>query len=184
MSATAAEPDAARRAAASRARLGWRRSAVLVAFAAAVGLLLALRVFVVEPFSIPSSSMEPTLRPGDHVLVEKLALRSSEPQRGDLVVFEAPGSGEIMLKRVVALPGDTVGLEDGVLIVNGQSVVEPYVDHAGVDSVYYGPVEVPDEGFMVMGDNRGLSVDSREFGAVPRSSLIGRVLVRVWPPWR
>ena len=82
-----------------------------------------------EPFLVPSGSMEPTLHAGDHVLVDKLAYRSGLPARGDLIVFHRPRTGEIMLKRVVAVAGDQVGIEDGVLHVNGRAKPEPFVDH-------------------------------------------------------
>jgi signal peptidase I len=90
------------------------------ALSAGIGLIVLLvlvRVFVAEPFRIPSESMAPTLRPGDQALVDKLAGRS--PRFGDLIAFHAPRSGEILLKRVVGVAGDTVGLEDGVLVVDG-----------------------------------------------------------------
>ena len=87
--------------------------------------LVLIRVLVAEPFRIPSASMEPTLRPGDSVLVEKLA---STPRRGQLVAFHRPRSSDVLLKRVVGTGGDTVGIEDGVLVVMGRQVREPYAD--------------------------------------------------------
>jgi signal peptidase I len=144
----------------------------------------ALRLWVAEPFGIPSESMAPTLRGGDSVLVDKLAYRGADPSVGDLAVFRAPGSGEITLKRVVAVGGDTVGIEDGVLVVNGKRPAEPYADPDAIDSVYFGPVEVAAGTVFVLGDNRGDSADSRRFGAVPTADLIGRVRARVWPPNR
>jgi signal peptidase I len=154
----------------------------LVVAGLVVAVVLALRAFVAEPFAIPSASMEPTLRPGDHVLVDKLAYRRGEPRRGDVAVFGAPdGSSDVLLKRIVAIPGDTVAMEDGVLFVNRRSRREPYVDYSRVDSVYFGPVTVPRDGVFVLGDNRAESQDSRDYGPVPRRSLIGRVRARVWP---
>jgi signal peptidase I len=151
----------------------------------AVGLIAALvlvRAFVAEPFRIPSQSMEPTLKPGDQALVEKLSGHS--PKRGDLVAFHSPRNGDILLKRVVAVGGDSVGLEDGVLVVDGRPVNEPFVDHEAIDSVYFGPVRVRPATVFVMGDNRANSEDSRDFGAVRTSSIIGRAVARVWPPGR
>jgi signal peptidase I len=143
---------------------------------------VAVWVFVAEPVSVPSESMEPTLRPGDGVLVDKLAYRLGDPHRRDLVVFRRPGSGELMLKRIVALGGDRVGVADGVLRVNGRAVRERFVNRALVDSVYFGPVRVPVGSVFVMGDQRSNSLDSRSFGAVPRGRIVGRVELRVWPP--
>ena len=126
--------------------------------------------------------MAPTLRPGDSVLVNKLAYRFGDPRRRDLVVLRQPGSGELMLKRIVGIGGDRVGLEDGVLHVNGRPVPEPFVNRRLVDSVYFGPVRVPSGAVFVMGDQRSNSLDSRSFGAVPRSRIVGRVDLRIWPP--
>ena len=104
---------------------------------------MPVRAYVAEPFAIPSESMAPTLRPGDHVLVEKLSYRFGSPRRGDLVVFRAPDGGSLAVKRIVGLAGDRVAIEDGVLAVNGHLQREPYVDQKQVDSVYFGPVVVP-----------------------------------------
>jgi signal peptidase I len=160
----------------------WLTIGLLVALV--VLTVTALRVWVAEPFAIPSESMAPTLRGGDSVLVDKLAYRGAAPRRGDLTVFHAPGSGEITLKRVVAVAGDTVGIEDGVLVVNGRRPAEPYADPDAIDSVYFGPVEVAAGTVFVLGDNRGDSADSRRFGAVSTADVIGRVRARVWPPNR
>ena len=158
-----------------------RRNAPLVLGVVAVLALLALRAFVAEPFRIPSESMAPALQPGDQALVTKIGA----PGRGDLVAFHAPRTGEILLKRVVAVGGDTVGLEDGVLVVNGRRPAEPYVaDPDAIDSVYFGPVRVANGSLFVLGDNRGNSEDSRDFGTVPADRVIGRATARVWPPSR
>jgi signal peptidase I len=159
-----------------------RGNRALVPFIAlAVVLVLGLRSFVAEPVGVPTGSMAPTLRAGDSVLVDKLAYRFGDPRRRDLVVFHNPASGELMLKRIVGVAGDLVGVEDGVLQVNGRAVREPFLDHRLVDSVYFGPVRVPAGAVFVMGDLRSNSVDSRTFGAVPRSRIVGRVALRIWP---
>lgn len=142
--------------------------------------LLLVRAFVAEPFRIDSGSMLPTLRGGEHVLVDKRAYRDALPQRGDLVVFHAPDSGDTTVKRAIGLPGDTVAIEDGVLVVNGRRQVEPYADPDAIDSVYFGPARVPPGTVFLLGDNRADSTDSRDFGAVARSELIGRVGLRLW----
>ena len=145
-------------------------------------VLLALTwAFVAEPFRIPSESMEPTLRPGDQVLLDKLSYRLGSPHRDDLAVFRSPDDGEIALKRIVGLPGDRIGIEDGVLKVNGHLKRETYVDYRFTDSVYFGPVTVPPGHVFVMGDNRSNSRDSRDYGPVAEKDLMGRVLVRFWP---
>jgi signal peptidase I len=153
---------------------------VVVVVALALCALL-VRAFVAEPFAIPSESMEPTLQPGDHVLVDKLAFRFGHVHRGDLVVFRAPEGGAVALKRIVGLGGDRVAIEDGVLSVNGRLERESFVDYPSVDSVYFGPVIVPAGSVFLIGDNRADSRDSRDYGPVREGDLIGRVLVRVWP---
>jgi signal peptidase I len=180
-SAAADPAPAADPAAGARSRR--RPSGVTVGIALIV-LLLVVRIFVAEPFKIPSQSMEPTLVPGDQTLVDKLFYDKSAPHRGDLVAFHAPRTGEVLLKRVVALAGDTVGLEDGVLVVDGRQVREPYADPKAIDSVYFGPVRVAAGQMFVMGDNRANSEDSRNFGSVPTTRIIGRAVARVWPPSR
>src|SRR3954447_16999629 len=158
-----------------------RRAGRVVKLALLPLLLVLTVVFVAEPMAIPSGSMEPTLMPGDQVLVNKLAYRLGSPHRGDLTVFHAPDGGQLTLKRIVGLPGDRVGIADGVLTVNGRLRHESYVDLAKTDSVYYGPVTVPAGRVFVMGDNRHESHDSRDFGPVAERDLMGKVLVRLWP---
>jgi signal peptidase I len=144
--------------------------------------LVLARAFVAEPFRIASASMTPTLQAGDRVLVDKRAYRSALPRRGDLVVFREPRTGAVTLKRAVGLPGDTVAIEDGVLVVNERPQREPYADPDAIDSVYFGPVRVGPGSVFVLGDNRADSTDSRDFGAVAHDDLIGRVGMRLWPP--
>lgn len=155
---------------------------LLALVAGGVALMAAVLAFAAEPVRVQSGSMAPTLRPGDSVIVNKLAYRFGDPRRRDLVVLRRPRDRELMLKRVVGVGGDRVGVEDGVLHVNGRAVDEPFVDRRLVDSVYFGPVRVPSGAVFVMGDERSNSLDSRTFGAVPRSQILGRVDARIWPP--
>jgi signal peptidase I len=150
--------------------------------AAAVVLLVLARTFVAEPLRVRSTSMSPTLRSGDQVLVDKFLTRGHMPHRHEIVVLRSPGTGELIVKRVAAVAGDVVGLEGGVLVVNGHAVRERYVDYQLMVGVYYGPVRVPTGDVFVLGDNRPDSVDSRTFGPVPVSRITGRVLMRLWPP--
>lgn len=145
-----------------------------------VFLAVVLAVLVFEPFTVRSSSMTPTLLTGDQILAERLTPRFGHLERGDLVVFKAPATRALMVKRVVALAGDRVGLADGRLVVNGHRRAEAYVDLASVDSVYFGPEVVPAGSVFVMGDDRADSVDSRDFGPVPLDRVLGRVLWRLW----
>jgi signal peptidase I len=162
-----------------------RRPGVVLALVAALAVVLLLRAVVAEPFGIPSQSMAPTIARGDHVLVDKLAYRGGDlPRHGELVVFHAPRTNEITLKRVVATSGQTVEIRDGLLYVDGRRRREPYTDPDAIDSVFFGPVTVAAGSVFVLGDNRGDSTDSRRFGSVPASELIGRARARIWPPSR
>ncbi len=142
--------------------------------------LLAVAYLLVEPMRVSSSSMSPAYDAGDEVLVAKVGPRSHEPRRGDVIVVRAPPAGELMIKRVAALGGDQVAILDGVLMVNGRRIKEPYVNHARVDGTYFGPVRVRENSVWVLGDDRAGSVDSRTFGAVSSDQIIGRVLCRLW----
>jgi signal peptidase I len=141
-------------------------------------VLLAVRAFVAEPFRIPSASMSPTLAVGDQVVANKLAYRFGSPRVDDLAVFDGP-DGEVLAKRIVALGGQRVEIRDGVLYVDGKPRREPYVDYDMVDGFYFGPARVPRGAVFVLGDNRGDSKDSRDFGSVPDERLIGRIDVRI-----
>lgn len=157
-------------------RLAVRAGAVLVA-------ALLVRAFVAHPDVVESTSMTPTLLPGDVVLVVRPALAGlvDDLGRGDLVVAREPGSGTAVVKRVVGLPGDVVEIQDAVTTVDGVEVDEPYVDRSRIDGVYFGPVTVPAGSVFLMGDDRARSVDSREFGPVPLADVTARVALRLWP---
>jgi signal peptidase I len=159
-----------------RGLIRWGACAVLVAV---LGLLT--HAYVAEVVRIPTSSMAQTLLPGEHVLVDK-ATRVARPwHRGDVVLFRAPRSGVLTLKRVVALAGDKVELRDGELFVNNRRVPEQYVVPGVLDSVYFGPKVVAQDEVFVLGDNRGNSLDSRRYGGVPVSQIEGRAVLVLWP---
>ena len=155
---------------------------ILVAFVLVFGFV---RPFVLEAFRIPSESMVPTLEVGDRVFVNKFIYRFSEPERGDIVVFESVNGGEEdLIKRVVALPGDTVAVSGNVLSVNGEPQSEPYLNREIPDDSFFGPSRVSDGEVFVMGDNRANSADSRVFGPLPVENIEGEAFMRFWPPPR
>lgn len=158
-----------------------RRAVALAALAALAGALVLVRVAVAVPVRIDSASMAPTYATGDVVLVSRTPPSLTGLHRGDLVVFASPEDGRRTLKRVVGLPGDELVILDSRLHVNDRPVEEPYVDHALIEGYYSRTFTVPARSVFVLGDNRGNSVDSRDYGAVPLQELTGRVLVRVWP---
>lgn len=141
-----------------------------------------LREFVVQPFYIPSGSMEPTLMPGDRVLVSKLSYRLGEPAHKDVVVFKGIEGGKTidLIKRVVALGGETVQVRDGELYVDGRKQDEPYVAPVR-DFSAYGPFQVPAGSVFVMGDNRTNSRDSRFIGPILLRDLLGKAFIVYWP---
>lgn len=185
----------------------WREFPVLVVVAFLVALLI--KTFLVQAFYIPSESMEPTLGEGDRVLVEKLSYRFGEPERGDVVVFErqlgVPGSEEEVgvlerigdavrelfgfptgseqdfIKRVVGVGGDAVQGSGGRVFVNGEPIAEPYLA-GGTRIGDFGPIEIPRGTVFVMGDNRTHSDDSRNFGPIDGSQIVGKGFVLIWPP--
>jgi signal peptidase I len=146
--------------------------------------VVAARTWLAFPVQVASASMAPTLLEGDVVLVSRAAPEVDELQRGDLVTFRSPLDGRRALKRVVGLPGDVLVIRDSVLYVDDNPVEEPYVDHALIDGYYSRTYTVPAGTVFLLGDNRGNSVDSRDYGPVDEDRLLGTVLQRVWPVLR
>jgi signal peptidase I len=156
---------------------------LLLTAVAAVLLALVIKAWVLEARQIPSTSMEQTLLVGDRVLVEKVTYRFRAPRRPDIIVFEAEDApGGAIIKRVIAVAGQRVDIRDGAVYVDGQRLVEPYVnplypDHYDADA----ESQVPTGTVFVMGDNRANSNDSRYIGPVPLSSIVGRAFAIYWP---
>ena len=165
--------------------------AVLVVMAIVVALLV--QAFLVKPYRIPSVSMQETLLIGDRVLVDRISWRFSDPQRGDVVVFQEPQTGLVLIKRVVGMPGDTISLRDGEVYVNGAPLAEPYILTESSKPVptepfindfawsLQEPYTVPAGAYFMMGDNRINSADSREFGPVALEAMVGPAFARYWP---
>jgi len=146
----------------------------------------AVRTWVIQPFVVPTGSMLPTIQLSDQVLANKFIYRFTDPQRGDIVVLDDPdGKVTTLIKRVIAVGGQTIDLQNGHVVVNGQALTEPY-SH-GLPSIPLRgstitfPYKVPADSVWVMGDNRTDSQDSRWFGAVPLSSVHGRAFFIYWP---
>lgn len=164
----------------------------LVIVAIACGLMLVVRTFVIEPYVVPTGSMEDTIEIGDQVFAQKVTTNlGMSPQAGDIIVFRNPdGSSDhdVLVKRVIATAGQTVEMVDGRVLVDGQALDEPYAigqsqplanQAPGVIIRY--PYTVPEGCIWVMGDNRENSADSRYFGAVEVDDVIGVVVLRYWP---
>jgi signal peptidase I len=154
---------------------------IVVIVAAAFVLALLIQQFVVKPFSIPSESMQPTLTKGDRVLVARFVYRFGEPKPGDVIVFHPPTSPkEEYIKRVVAVGGDRVSVHDGKLWINGKAMNESYINEKVMVGTFP-EITVPEGSVFAMGDNRNNSGDSRVFGPVPKSSILGKAFFLYWP---
>jgi signal peptidase I len=174
----------------------------IVTIAGAIGIVLAIKQWVVNPYRIPSSSMEPTLhcaRPGagcearlsDRVLADRFIYHFRSPHRGEIIVFNTPkaaaqaacNASGTFVKRLIGLPGDTVSERNGQIFINGKHLNEPYIKARRRDH-QTGTWHVPKGGYFFMGDNRVESCDSRRWGSVPRKNIIGEVFMTYWPPNR
>lgn len=161
----------------------WREMLELILLAAVMAC--AFKLFLFDTRNIPSSSMLPTIEPGDRVIMSRLAyVGAKEPQRGDIVVFRAPeelDEKDDLIKRIVALPGEEVSVSGGRVYINGQSLEEPYLD----EEPYYefGPYTVPEDGYFVLGDNRNWSNDAHLWSThyISEKSIKGKAVWRYWP---
>ena len=153
---------------------------------AAVAVSFLMRTYVVQTFFIPSGSMEPTLLVGDRIIVDKLSVDWGSINIGDIVVFKAPPAEHCgdavtdLVKRVIGLPGDRLTSKGNTIYVNGVALREnwPHYEPLGTP---IGNVTVPANSYFVMGDNHANSCDSRFWGSVPRSDIVGKVFLRIWP---
>lgn len=182
---------------------------ILVVVAFAIALLI--KTFLFQAFWIPSSSMEETLQVHDRVLVSKLSYRFREPKYKDVVVFVSPTAAQVpqvdrgvirnffyglaeglglrssendFIKRVIATEGQTIEMKQGFVFVDGQQLDESYVHDQPAALQEFAPLQIPEGHVFVMGDNRQNSQDSRVFGPIKRSSIVGRAFVLIWPPGR
>lgn len=154
-------------------------------------LALGIRQFVAEARFIPSGSMIPTLQIDDRLVVEKISYRFNPPQRGDIIVFRAPQKAldaaqvqgkAAYIKRVIGLPGETVEVKDGKVFINDEPLEEEYIQ---APPTYTLKKEVvPADEYLVLGDNRNSSSDGHVWGFLSRDAIIGRAVVRFWPPSR
>ncbi|RME85818.1 MAG: signal peptidase I [Caldilineae bacterium] len=148
----------------------------------AVLIALLIHLFLAQATRVEGYSMEPTLYGHQRLVIEKISYHLHPPHRGDIVVLRVPGYGQDMLiKRVIGLPGETIEIKDGVVFINGQILPEPYLDGSARGN--YPSTLIPPDYYFVMGDNRNNSNDSRSFGPVPRDAIVGRAWLRYWPPY-
>ena len=161
---------------------GWYSTICMMA--AIVSVFVVLFGFFLRPAFVQGNSMSPTLEQGDFLLVQRLF---SMPEQGDVVVLSVPQFGHPIIKRVIAVAGQTVDMDigSGTVTVDGAVLDEPYLNetmyYAGAAAVSF-PAEVPPGCIFVMGDNRNDSTDSRDIGFIPQSAVLGRAVLRVFPP--
>jgi len=177
--------------------MDWALTITLAAVA-----VLVFQAEVAKPYRIPSPSMEPTLhcakpvsgclsRVSDRVIANRLVYRFHEPRRGDIIVFKTPArveaacsAGGTFIKRIVGLSGEKLSMRNGLVLINGVPLVEPYLrpGYRGRESGDW--ARIASESYFVLGDNRTMSCDSRRWGVVPRDAIIGQAEVTYWPPNR
>lgn len=144
-------------------------------------LLLAtlIHIFLAQATVVYGQSMEPNLHERQRLIIDKLSYRLHEPQRNDIVVLTTSQMNEKLVKRVVGMPGETVAIYDGTVYINKKPLLESFPHDLSIQ--HYDPIALPPDHFFVLGDNRSNSNDSRAFGPVHRSSIVGRVWLRYWP---
>jgi signal peptidase I len=178
--------------------------------AVALGLALAIQAFFVKPFRIPSESMVPTLEINQRVLVDRVSLKFSDPHRGDIVVFKPPKGADLstcgvdhpenqpcpkptsaksdtnFIKRVVGEPGDRLSVRRGRVYIDGKLEDDPHARPTSACPTcnMEKEITIPPDHYFMMGDNRGASADSREWGPVPKKWIIGHAFATYWPPRR
>jgi len=175
----------------------------IVTIVGAIAIVVAIKAWVVNPYRIPSSSMEPTLhcaraggggclaRFSDRVLANRFIYHFRDPHRGEIIVFHVPkiaeekcGAGGVFVKRIIGLPGEVWQERQGFVYINGRKLNEPYIQKDRRDFESWPARRIPKGNYFMMGDNRASSCDSRKWGTVPRSRIIGKVFAIYWPPQR
>ena len=152
-----------------------------------MALMVMVYLFIMSPQEISGESMYPTFENGEYILTNKVEYKLHDPARGDVIVFKSPSNKDIdYIKRIIGLPGDRVSVMDGHYYLDGQLYKEPYLDSslytfAGSFLKDRTEITVPPGYYFVSGDNRPHSLDSREFGVIPRGDIVGKAFLRYWP---
>ncbi len=154
---------------------------LLDTFLPAIVIVLVVNLLLAQPRTVHGQSMEPCLHENERVIIDLVSLRWREPRRGEIIVLRLPNRrSDPLIKRVIGMPGDTVTIRAGKVLVNEQVLDEPYLDQITPGRM---PAQVvPEAHVFVLGDNRGASNDSRYFGMVPYENVLGRAWLRYWPP--
>lgn len=154
----------------------------------ALAIIIPIRYFLIQPFFVKGASMDPNFWDGDYLIIDEISYRFNEPQREDVIVFRYPlDPSQFFIKRVIGLPGETVKIEDGRVIIYNQEASEEWIilnESAYLEDVYTpGSLEISlsDEEYFVLGDNRDASSDSRKWGGLNKKYITGRAWIRAWP---
>ena len=146
-----------------------------------VAIVLPIRTYIAQPFIVSGASMEPNFHNGEYLIIDELTYELRLPERGEVVVFRYPlNPSEFFIKRVIGLPGEKVEIKNGKITINGLELAEPYL-LANLETAPNVKMELTENQYFVLGDNRLQSSDSRRWGALPKEKLMGRALVRLWP---
>jgi len=150
-----------------------------------VGVVFLGLVFLFQPFKVEGASMQPALVDHERILVNKLIYRLQPVERGDVVVFWFPGDPHrSFVKRIIGMPGDQVAIRNGQVFVNGEALEEPYLTAPHRRGDHHRTVTVQAGNYFVLGDHRSVSNDSRAWGQVPERLILGKAVMRYWPPQR
>jgi signal peptidase I len=153
----------------------------IIPFAIVILISLAIRTYGFAHIQVFNVSMQSTLFEGHRLIENKITYRFSEPKRGDIVVTHGPEYPERLIKRVIGLPGETIDFADGHVVIDGKVLEEDYTQGSSNRRSMEMPLTIPEDTYFLMGDNREHSVDSRDLGTIPSSSIEGKASFRFWP---
>jgi signal peptidase I len=145
-----------------------------------LAIILPIRLFLVQPFYVEGASMEPNFYQNEYLIIDEISYRFNEKQRGEVVIFKNPkDTSAYFIKRIIALPGETIAIEDGHPVINDVALEELYIENFSSDN--HSAITLGEDEYFVMGDNRTNSLDSRQLGSISKNFIIGRVWIRGWP---
>ncbi len=153
----------------------------------ALGLALFIRFFIAAPYVVSGQSMEPNFKDWEYLIVDRVSYDFGGPERGDVVIFNQPGTKRALIKRVIGLPGETIVLSDNTVTVQnaehpeGFVISEPYLEQTNMGGITEMKITLEPDRYFVLGDNRRVSSDSRIWGTLPREDIVGQVLLRLYP---
>lgn len=148
-----------------------------------VAIVLPIRAYIAQPFIVSGASMEPNFHDGEYLIIDELTYAFRKPERGEVIVFRYPlNTSEFFIKRIIGLPGETVEIKNGKILINGEVFPETYISaEIKKETLPSLAAKLDMNDYFVLGDNRPKSSDSRFWGALPKDKIMGRALLRLWP---